>query len=197
MYGEPLPKICLDKLFDNARTHHGWQDRPIPEALLHEIYDHLKWAPTCVNGSPVRILFLKTHTAKQKLAPALMPKNLEKTLQAPITAIIAEDLEWHEHLPRLMPHTDYYSHFAGDQELIEKTSFRNSSLQGAYFILAARAMGLDCGPMSGFDNRICDAAFFAGTSWRSNFLCNIGYGDPSKVRPRSLRLSFDESCKII
>lgn len=194
---EELDQQMLNQLFINARTYHSWKDQQIDETVLRRLYDLMKWAPTCVNGSPVRLLFVKRGSPeKEKIVSALMPKNIEKTRMAPVTAIIAEDLGWHEHLPKLMPHADYYSHFAGNTALIEKTSFRNSSMQGAYLIMAARALGLDCGPMSGFDNEKLDEEFFKGTHWRSNFLCNIGYGNPDSLLPRSPRFEFDDICRV-
>jgi len=192
-----LNQQALDQLFLNARTFHGWKDIAVEDATLHRLYDLLKWAPTSVNGSPVRIKFVRSVEEKEKIISTLLPKNVEKTRAAPITAIIAEDLSWIEKLPKLMPHADYYSYFAGNKTLIESTSFRNSSLQGAYLILAARALGLDCGPMSGFDNAKLDALFFQGETIRSNFLCNIGYGDSASLHPRSPRLAFDEVCEIL
>jgi 3-hydroxypropanoate dehydrogenase len=195
---KPLDQKSLEQLFLNARTFHGWKDQPVNEELIRRLYELMKWAPTCVNGSPVRILFItKGNAEKEKVVSTLMSKNIEKTRLAPVTAIIAEDLHWHKKLPKLMPHADYYSNFAGNLPLIEKTSFRNSSLQGAYLIMAARALGLDCGPMSGFDNDKLDSLFFAGTHWRTNFLCNLGYGDRDSLFPRSPRFEFDEVCKII
>jgi len=192
-----LDPQSLEQLFTQARTFHGWKDKPVTEDVLRELYDLVKWAPTCVNGSPMRILFIRGDEAKEKLVSTLLPKNREKTMAAPVTAIVAEDLQWYNHLPRLMPHFDYYSHFADNLALAEKTSFRNSSLQGAYLILAARALGLDCGPMSGFDNAKVDSLFFSETTWRSNFLCNLGYGDVKSLYPRSPRLDLAEVCKIL
>src|SRR5436309_690438 len=141
---ESLDQGSLEQLFSTARTFHGWKARPVTDELVRKLYELTKWAPTCVNGAPARFLFIRSPGEKQKLASTLMPKNVEKTLSAPVTVIIAEDLRWHEKLPRLMPHADYYSHFAADPGLIERTAFRNSSLQGGYFIMAARALGLDC-----------------------------------------------------
>ena len=192
-----LPREILNQLFNDARTHHGWLDKPVKDETLHQIYDLMKWCPTCVNGQPLRILFVRGSEAKEKLLPCLIGKNIEKTKAAPVTAIFAEDLSWYKSLPRLMPHADYFSHFADNKPLSESTSFRNSSLQAAYFILAARALGVDVGPMSGFDSSKVDEAFFKGTSWRSNFLCNLGYGDPTQLFPRSPRFEFEEACKII
>jgi len=187
---------ALDVLFRDARTHFAWQDRPVEEAVLRTAWDLARMGPTSANSLPARIVFVVSAEAKAKLKPALIPTNVDKTMAAPVTAIVAYDLAFYEKLPQLFPHTDARSWFVGRQELIEKTAFRNGSLQGAYFILAARAVGLDCGPMSGFDNAAVDAAFFAGTAIRSNFLCNLGYGDGSKLFARGPRLSFDEACRI-
>ena len=162
-----------------------------------QIYDLMRWGPTSANSSPARIAFVKTKEAKEKLLSCLAPGNVEKTRSAPVTAIIAHDLEFYEKLPRLFPHTDARSWFVGNKPLIDSTAFRNGSLQGAYLIIAARALGLDCGPMSGFDNAKVDAAFFDGTTWKSNFLCNLGFGDPSALHPRAPRLEFNEACKIL
>ncbi len=197
MIKEPLDQKTLEQLFLNARTFHGWKNITVDDDLLKRLFDLMKWAPTCVNGSPVRIIFVKSQSEKEKLATTLLPKNIEKTLAAPVTAIIAEDVKWYDNLKKLMPFADYHSHFASDSALSEKTAFRNSSLQGAYLILAARALGLDCGPMSGFDNDKLDSLFFSGTHWRSNFLCNLGYGDTDSLFPRSPRLEFEEACKIL
>jgi 3-hydroxypropanoate dehydrogenase len=192
----PLPDACLDTVFRAARTHNGFVDRPVTEATLRTLYDLLKWAPTSANSSPARFVFVTSREAKERLRPALSPGNLDKTMAAPVTAIIGYDLEFYEKLPRLFPHTDARSWFAGKPEHILTTAFRNGTLQGAYLIVAARALGLDCGPMSGFDNAIVDAAFFPGGKVKSNFLCNLGYGDPAKVKPRNPRLDFDEVCRI-
>jgi 3-hydroxypropanoate dehydrogenase len=182
----------LDQLFRTARTHNGWQDRPVPERLLRDAVDLAKMAPTSANTSPMRLVFVRSRAGKERLKPALAPGNLEKTMAAPVTAIIAQDLAFYDKLPRLFPHADARAWFVGNDPHITATAFRNSSLQGAYLMLALRAVGLDVGPMSGFDNAAVDAAFFAGTQIRSNFLCNIGYGDPAKLFPRSPRLDFDE-----
>lgn len=187
---------ALDALFRDARTHFDWRERPVDELLLRAAWDLAKMGPTSANSLPARITFVVSPEAKAKLKPALIPTNVEKTMKAPVTAIIAYDLAFYEKLPELFPHTDARSWFVGKEALIEKTAFRNGSLQGAYFILAARAVGLDCGPMSGFDNGAVDAAFFAGTAIRSNFLCNLGYGDGSKLFARGPRLSFEEACRI-
>lgn len=192
-----LNEQSLDTLFRTARTHNGWQDKPVSDELLRQVYDLMKWAPTSANSSPARILFIKSESAKKRLLPALIEGNVEKTRTAPVTAIIAQDHEFYEKLPQLFPHTDARSWFVGNQALIDTTAFRNATLQGAYLIIAARALGLDAGPMSGFDNAKVDQEFFAGTKIKSNFLINLGYGDPSKLFPRSPRLSFDEAAKIL
>lgn len=192
-----VDNAALDIIFRNARTHNGWVNQEVPDQLLREIYDLLKMAPTSANCSPARIVFVKTPDAKAKLLQAVGGGNQEKTKTAPVTAIIAYDIEFYEKLPQLFPHTDAKSWFKGNQELINTTAFRNGTLQGAYLMIAARAKGLDCGPMSGFDNAKLDALFFAGTTWKSNFLCNLGYGDTAKLFPRSPRFEFEEACKIV
>jgi 3-hydroxypropanoate dehydrogenase len=192
-----ISQDSLNQIFHNARTHNAWQDKPVTDEILHQIYDSMKWGPTSANTSPGRIVFVQSAAAKEKLLGCVAPGNLEKVKAAPVTAIIAEDMEFYEKLPKLFPQTDAKSWFTGNKDLIEKTAFRNSTLQGAYFLIAARAHGLDCGPMSGFDNAKLDAAFFSGTTWRSNFICNLGYGDHAKLFPRNPRLSFEEACKIL
>jgi 3-hydroxypropanoate dehydrogenase len=187
----------LDQLFRQARTHSAWLPTRVPLAALREAYELARWGPTSANSSPARFLFLESEAAKARLLPALAPLNVEKTKAAPITAIIAWDAEFHEKLPKLFPHADMRSYFAGKAALIEETAFRNSSLQGAYFIIAARAVGLDCGPMSGFDAAKVNAEFFSDGKWKVNFLCNLGYGDHSKLFPRSPRLDFDEACQVL
>ncbi len=187
---------ALSVIFNDARTHSAWLDRPVSEELLRAAWDLAKMGPTSANCSPARIVFVVSREAKEKLKPALSEGNVAKTMAAPATAIFGYDLAFYERLPELFPHTDARSWFAGKEKHIETTAFRNGTLQSAYFIIAARALGLDCGPMSGFDNGKVDDAFFAGTTVRSNFLCNIGYGDASKLRPRNKRLAFDEACKI-
>lgn len=191
-----LDDSALDILFRKARTHNGWIDKPVSEETLRAIWELAKMGPTSANCSPARVVFVVSPEAKEKLKPALQEGNVAKTMAAPATAIIAQDMTFYEHLPRLFPHTDARSWFIGNDALIETTAFRNSSLQGAYLILAARALGLDCGPMSGFDNAKVDEAFFAGSPIKSNFLCNLGYGDPSKLYPRGDRLAFEEACRI-
>ena len=187
---------ALNQLFREARTHNAWQKRDIPDALLHEVVDLMKMGPTSANMEPARIVFVKSPEAKARLKPLLMGSNREKTMAAPVTAIIGHDLEFYEKLPRLFPHADARSWFAGKPAFIESSAFRNGSLQGAYFILAARALGLDCGPMSGFDNAGVDREFFAGTEVKSNFLINLGFGDPAGLFPRSPRLAFEEIATI-
>jgi len=191
-----LDASALDQLFRNARTHNVWLPTPVGDDELRAIYELMKWAPTSANCSPARIVFVRSQEAKARLEPALSSGNREKTMAAPVTAIIGYDLAFYDKLPQLFPHTDARSWFAGKPALIETTAFRNGSLQGAYFILAARAVGLDCGPMSGFDNARVDAEFFAGTAIRSNFLCSLGHGDPAKLFARSPRLAFDDACRI-
>ena len=205
-----LNEAGLDLLFRQARTHSAWLDKPVSDDILRQLYDVMKWGPTSVNCCPARILFLRTPEAKQRLLPALSPGNVDKTMTAPVTAIIGYDGRFYEQLPKLFPHTDARSWFVDTPELAEVTARRNSSLQGAYFMLAARALGLDCGPMSGFDLAKVDHAFFPAerqanfeyeyfpdSHIKTNFLCNLGYGDPDKLHPRSPRLDFDEACKLL
>ena len=192
-----LPQAVLDLIFTNARTHNVWLQEPVSDELLHRIHDLMKWGPTSANCCPARIVFVKSKEQKERLLPCMAEGNVEKTRTAPVTAIVANDMEFYEKLPRLFPHTDARSWFVGNQPFIESTAFRNGTLQGAYFIIAARSLGLDCGPMSGFNNAKVDDVFFQGTQWKSNFICNLGYGDPSKLFPRSPRLDFNEACKII
>lgn len=187
----------LEQMFTFGRTHSHWLDRPVDPALLRQAWDMASLGPTSANCQPMRVVFVTGTAAKDKLRPALMPGNVDKTMAAPVTAVIGQDLEFHENLPRLFPQVDARSWFAGNASLIEVTALRNSSLQAGYLILALRSLGLDCGPMSGFDPAQVDAAFFAGTAIRSNFLINIGYGDTTKLHPRNPRLSFAEGCKIL
>lgn len=193
----PTADSALDQLFRHARTHNGWQDKPVSDAQLHALYDLWKMGPTSANCSPARVVFVRSAEAKEKLKPALSEGNRDKTMAAPVVAIIGMDMEFYEKLPRLFPHADAKSWFVGKAEMIASTAFRNSSLQGAYLIFAARALGIDTGPMSGFDNAKVDAAFFAGTQVKSNFICSLGYGNPEKLFARSPRLSFDEACSIV
>jgi 3-hydroxypropanoate dehydrogenase len=194
---QPLDAHALDQLFREARTHAEWLERPVSDAQLRELYALMKWAPTSANASPARVVFVKSPEAKERLLLSLAPGNIEKTRKAPVTAIVAHDLDFAEQLPELFPYTDARSWFTGNQPLIESTAFRNGSLQGAYLILAARALGLDAGPMSGFDNAQLDREFFPDGRIRSNFLVNLGYGDRSKLHPRGPRLGFDQAAQIL
>jgi 3-hydroxypropanoate dehydrogenase len=193
----PISREALDQLFREARTHSTWLSELVPVELLRKAYELARLGPTSANGSPARFVFLTTPGAKALLKPVLAPDNVDKTMAAPVTVIIAWDTECHEHLPKLFPHADLRSYFAGNKPLIEENAFRNSSLQAAYFILAARALGLDCGPMSGFDAEKLNAAFFPDGKWKVNLLCNLGYGDPSKLHPRNPRLNFEEASVVL
>jgi 3-hydroxypropanoate dehydrogenase len=187
----------LDLMFRNARSYSFWQDKPVEDALLQRVYDLMKWGPTSSNCCPMRLVFVKSAAAKEKLKPCLDAGNVAKSMSAPVVAIIGHDMEFYEKLPKLFPHNQSArSWFAGKPDVIQSTAFRNGSLQGAYFMLAARALGLDCGPMSGFNNAKLDEAFFAGTPVKSNFICALGYGDASKLFPRGPRLEFSEACRI-
>jgi 3-hydroxypropanoate dehydrogenase len=188
--------IDTDQLFDNARTQNGFTSEPVTDEQLRRIYALMKWAPTSANSSPARIIFVRSPAAKERLLACVSPGNVEKTRAAPVTAILGIDYAFYDKLPFLFPHADARSWFVGKKEFADTTAFRNASLQGGYFILAARAIGLDCGPMSGFDNARMDEAFWAGTTVRTNFICNLGRGDPSKVLGRNPRLSFEEACRI-
>ncbi|GAA0867113.1 malonic semialdehyde reductase [Sphingopyxis soli] len=194
---EPLSDSALDQLFRTARTYNGYLDRPVSEDQLRAIWDLVKYGPTSANALPARIVWCVSRQAKEKLAALALPANAEKILKAPVTAIIAMDTEFYEHLPELFPHTDARSWFVGNEALAHATAFRNSSLQGAYFILAARALGLDTGPMSGFNNEAVDAAFFADTpKVKSNFISTLGYGDPASIFERSPRPDFERFNRI-
>lgn len=194
---ELLSEATLDQLFRSARTLNAWLPKEVSDEQLHQLYELVKFGPTSANSSPMRVVFVKSAEAKAKLAPLMSDGNRAKTLEAPVAAIIGTDHEFYEQLPKLFPHADARSWFVGNQPLIDTTAFRNATLQGAYVLMAARALGLDCGPMSGFDNAGVDAAFFAGTAIKSNFVISIGYGDASRnLFPRSPRLAFDEACKI-
>lgn len=193
----PLPERCLDQIFHDARTHNAWLEHDVPDGILHELVALLKLGPTSANSSPARFLFVKSREAKERLKPFLSEGNRDKTMRAPVCAIIAYDLDFYEHLPKLFPHTNAKSWFEGKEQKIFETAFRNGTLQGAYLIIAARALSLDCGPMSGFDNAGVDREFFAGTNIKSNFLCSLGYGDASVLFPRSPRFSFDEIARIL
>src|SRR6266849_2888368 len=193
----PISQEALDQLFCEARTHSAWLPEPVPVELLRKAYELTRLGPTSANGSPARFVFLTTPGAKALLKPVLAPGNVEKTMAAPVTVIIAWDTEFHENLPRLFPQADIRSYFAGNKPLIEENAFRNSSLQAAYFILAARGLGLDCGPMSGFDASKVNAEFFPDGKWKVNLLCNLGYGDDGKLFPRNPRLEFAEAAVIL
>lgn len=192
-----LDEASLSQLFLSARTHNVWQTTPVTDEVLVQIVDFMKLGPTSANCSPARLTFVRSPEAKARLKPFLSAGNRDKTMAAPVTAIIGYDLKFYDLLPRLFPHTDAKSWFAGKPEDIQETAFRNGSLQGAYLMLAARALGLDCGPMSGFDQAGVTAEFFSGTDIKANFLCNLGYGDASTLKPRLPRLSFDELAKVL
>ena len=187
----------LDQLFRQARTHSAWLPKRVPVDVLREVYELARWGPTSANSTPARFVFLESEAAKARLLPALAPGNVEKTKASPVTVIVAWDTEFYEKLPQLFPHAEMRSYFVGKQPLIDETALRNGSLQGGYFILAARAVGLDCGPMSGFDAAKVNAEFFPDGKWKANFLCNLGYGDRSKLFPRNPRLEFDEACRVL
>lgn len=192
-----LTDAALQQLFLAARTHNAWQARDVPDDLLRELVDIMKMGPTSANCSPVRLVFVKSQAAKAQLAPFLSSNNRDKTLAAPVCAIIGQDMAFYERLPQLFPHNPTArTWFEGNADMIATTALRNSSLQGAYLMLAARALGLDCGPMSGFDQAGVDQAFFAGSAVKSNFLCSLGYGDPVGVRPRGPRLDFGTLARI-
>jgi 3-hydroxypropanoate dehydrogenase len=193
----PDLSVSLATLYLDARTHTKWLPELVPDALFQEIYDLAKMGPTSANCSPLRVLFLKSEAAKARLLPALAPNNVEKSRTAAAVAVLAYDLEFYEMLPKLYPQADARSWFAGKPEMINETAFRNSSLQAGYFILAARAKGLDCGPMSGFDAAKVNEEFFPDGKWQVNLVCNLGHGDPAGLRPRNPRLDFDEACRIL
>jgi 3-hydroxypropanoate dehydrogenase len=208
----PVSEECLDQIFRRARTHNVWLEKPVGDDTLRQIYELLKWGPTSANAGPARFLFLRSPEAKERLRPALASGNVEKTMTAPVTVIVAYDLKFYEKLPRLMPHSPGMAQlFADNPQLVETTVRRNSTLQGAYLMIAARSLGLDCGPMSGFDNakvdeiffaagescQGCDQEFFPAGHVKSNFLCNLGYGDPARLFPRGPRLDFAESCSLL
>lgn len=195
-----LEPQALRQLFDDARSHNGWLASTVDDEQLQRLYDLFKWGPTAFNGSPARFVFLRSAPAKERLRPALSPANVDKCMTAPVVAIVGYDTRFHERLPALFPHNPAVQGlFEGESKaaLAEQTAFRNGSLQGAYMMLAARALGLDCGPMSGFNAGAVDAEFFAGTAVKSNFLCALGQGDPGRLFPRSPRLSFAEACTVL
>jgi 3-hydroxypropanoate dehydrogenase len=193
----PIPNACLDQLFHEARTHPAWLPIPVPAELLRKAYELASLGPTSANSSPGRFVFITTPAAKARLKPALAAGNVGKTMDAPVNVIMAWDTEFYEKLPRLSPQADFRAFFVGNQPLIDETAFRNASLESAYFILAARALGLDCGPMSGFDQAKLNAEFFPDGKWKANFLCNLGYGDKTQLRPRNPRLDFEEAAWIL
>jgi 3-hydroxypropanoate dehydrogenase len=212
MMGNPVDDAVLDQLFREARTYSKWLPRPISDKTLHELYDVIKWAPTSANAEPARFAFLRSKESKERLRPALAPLNVEKTMTAPVTVIVAYDLRFHLLLPKLFPQSPgMVKLFENNVEMVESTAKRNSSLQGAYLIVAARALGLDCGPMSGFDHAKvdeeffaagkpcfgCDQEFFPEGHVKTNFICNLGYGDPASLHPRLPRLSFNEACSLL
>jgi len=197
MGGAALTDQAFDTIFRKARTANGWLDKPVSDELLQKIHDDMKFGPTSANSCPLRIVFLKTKEAKERLKPFLIESNVSKVMTSPVTAIFAWDTEFYDKLPKLFPHVDARAWFVGNDQMIYDGAFRNSSLQAAYFIIAARAHGLDCGPMSGYDQAKTDAEFFPDGKFKSNFICALGYGDDSKVFPRSPRFTFDEVCKIL
>jgi 3-hydroxypropanoate dehydrogenase len=197
MIHKAIDQRAISQIFLNARTHSFWTNTPVNDDLLKQVYELARMAPTSANCSPMRIVFIKSAESKELLRPCLAEANIEKTMSAPVTAIIGHDLTFYETLPQLFPHADAKSWFVGNTELSTITAFRNGTLQAAYFMLAARSLGLDCGPMSGFNNAMVDEVFFKNTAIKSNFLCNLGYGDASKLFPRSPRLSFTETCAIL
>lgn len=194
---QALSDSALAQLFNDARTYNAWKPQDVPDDHLHRLHDLVKYGPTSANCSPARYVFVKSDEAKARLKPHLSEGNLEKTMAAPCCVIIAQDMEFYEHLPKLFPYTNAKSWFIGKPEKIRETAFRNATLQGGYLILAARALGLDCGPMSGFDPDGVDKEFFSGTTYKSNFLCNLGYGDGSELFDRSPRFAFDDVARII
>jgi 3-hydroxypropanoate dehydrogenase len=189
--------ITTEQIFDTARTANLYLDKPVDDALLHQLYDMMKFGPTSANCSPARIQFVKSAQGKARLVPCMIASNVEKTQSAPVTAIIGMDMQFYDKLPQLFPHTDARAWFTGNQALIDATAFRNSALQGGYLIIAARALGLDCGPMSGFDNAQLDAEFWGGTQVKTNFVCTLGYADTSKTFARNMRLPFAQACQIV
>ena len=190
-------QITIEQLFTAARTQNGYRPTPVADETLRQLYDLVKWGPTAANSTPARFVFVRSEEAKARLLACVSHGNVQKVREAPVTAVIGMDMAFYDKLPQLFPHTDARSWFVGHPLKIEHTAFRNSSLQGGYFILAARALGLDCGPMSGFDAVKMDAAFWAGTTVKTNFICTLGEGDPTKVLARSPRLSFEEACRLV
>lgn len=195
--GQALPNAALDQLFREARTYTAWLPKPVAPETLRELYDLAKLGPTSANSTPGRFVFVTTREGKERLKPALNEGNVGKTMAAPVTAIVASDLEFYEQMPRLFPQTDVKQYFVGNRPLVEEHVLRNGSLEGGYLILAARALGLDCGPMSGFDAAKVNAEFFPDGKWQANFLINLGYGDPSHLHPRNPRLTWDEAVRVV
>lgn len=192
-----MPKAAIHRLFLEGRTHHHWLDRPVEDDVLRQLYDMARMPPTSANTQPMRIVFVRSADAKERLKPAIWPNNVDKVMAAPVTAIVAYDLEFYEQMPKLMPGVDVRSRLASrPPDVLEKMARQSGTLQGGYLILAARAVGLDCGPIGGFDTEKVDELFMAGTKWRSNFLLNLGYADHEKLVPRRPRLDFDEACRI-
>ena len=196
MSNAPLADTVLAQLFTDARSQNGWLDKPVEEGLLHRLYDLTKMGPTSANSTPARFLFIRSSEAKARLKPAIAEFNLEKTMTAPVTCVVANDSKFYEHMKMLFPHRDMTEMFRGNPKMSETSAMRSGSLQGGYLMIAARALGLDVGPLSGFDNAKVDAEFFPDGRWQSNFIVNLGYGDPSKVFGRLPRLSFDVACRI-
>ena len=194
---KPETRISARQLFDGARTHNAWLERDVPDARLRRLYARLKWAPTSANSNPGRFVFVKSPETKERLKPHLSPANADKTMAAPVCVIVAADTQFFENMPKLFPSRDMRTPFAAAPALAEETATRNAILQGGYLILAARSLGLDCGPMSGFSREGVDQEFFPDGRWKTNFLVNIGYGDPEKLWPRNPRLDFDEACRIL
>jgi len=192
-----LTDQTLDQLFRSARSQNGWQDKPVSDEQLQQVYELMKWGPTSANSCPARIVFVKSDEAKQRLKPSLQEGNIEKSMTAPVVAIIGMDMEFYEEFGILFPHTDAKSWYVGKPEKIQESAFRDSSLQAAYLMLAARSIGLDCGPMSGFDNAVLDAEFFPDGKVKSNFICGLGYGDETKVYPRLARLTYERVCQVV
>jgi 3-hydroxypropanoate dehydrogenase len=197
MTGQPLTEQAMQQIFTEARTHNAWLPQPVSDEILRKVYDIMKFGATSANCTPLRVVFVKSKEAKERLKPCLSPGNVEKTMAAPVTALFAMDMQFYDHLPFLFPQADARSWFAGNDTAIKDTAFRNSSLQGAYFMIAARACGLDCGPMSGFDADKLGKEFFPDGRFKPNFICNLGYGDKSKLHPRNPRFKFDDVCKIV
>ncbi len=197
MTASALTEQVTQQLFTEARTHTAWQGRPVSDEILQQVYDLAKFGPTSANSNPLRIVFIKSKEAKEHLKPCLSEGNIEKTMAAPVTALFAMDMEFYEHLPKLFPQADARSWFVGNDRMIADGAFRDSTLQAAYFIIAARALGLDCGPMGGFDRQKADEAFLKDTTYKSNFLCNLGYGVKEKLHPRNPRFNFEDVCQIV